>query len=97
MKADKKTLNKAASLYERFHGEPADLQHIVDIPDSPAGVVIGYLDAVVYTTVRDGKTRSYRHVFKKRARPLLCASATGEQLLVVGGEFFFGENGIEDK
>ncbi len=95
-KSSDKVINKAAALFERFHGEPPDGANIIDIPDIDAGLVVGHLDAVVYTTMRDGKKNTYRHVFDKKARPLLCASASGEQLFIFGGSFFFGENGIED-
>ena len=61
------------------------------------GLVIGKLDGVLYTTVRDGKRESYIHEFRARSRPLLAASSDGTQLRIVGGRFEFTDAGIEDR
>ena len=60
-------------------------------------ITVGYLDAVMYETVRDGKTEKYIHRFKKQARPLLCSSYDGTQLLILGGGYDFTDRGIVDK
>lgn len=65
--------------------------------DPKVGLVIGELDGVLYTTVRDNQREKYIHRFKKRARPLLVSSFDGHQLRIVGGQFEFTEAGIEDR
>jgi hypothetical protein len=65
--------------------------------DSRTGLVVGPLDFVGYTTVRDGKTEKYIHRFKKKAKPVLAVTAQGRQLKIVGGHYEFTEAGIEDR
>lgn len=57
---------------------------------------MGRLDGVLYTTVRDGKTEKYIHEFSEKAAPILAASADGDELRIVGGQFEVTERGIED-
>lgn len=59
--------------------------------------MVGELDGVLYTTVRDGQTEKYVHRFRKKSRPLLATSHDGTQLGIVGGQFQFTEAGIEDR
>ncbi len=61
------------------------------------GLVIGELDGVLYSTVRDGKKEKYIHEFKRKSRPLLIASSDGDSLHIVGGQYEFTNAGIEDK
>jgi hypothetical protein len=61
------------------------------------GLIIGELDGVLYSAVRDGRLERYIHRFRQRSRPLLTASADGKQLDIVGGRFQFTEAGIEDR
>jgi hypothetical protein len=90
-------LKRAARLLKDFSGhDPSEVLQISE-PDVREGLVIGTLDAVPYTTVRDGKTQSYLHEFGKSSRPLLVASSDGKRLRVVGGRFQFTEAGIEDR
>ena len=67
------------------------------LPVPKTGLVIGELDGVLYTNVRDGKTEKYKHDFKKSSRPHLIASNDGKSLHILGGEYEFTERGIEDK
>jgi hypothetical protein len=60
-------------------------------------MLVGDLDGVLYTTVRDGKTEKYVHRFRKRSRPLLVSAHDGKSLHILGGEYEFTERGIEDK
>jgi len=69
----------------------------VRIRNPKTGLVVGDLDGVLYTTVRDGKTEHYQHDFKKGSRPLLAASSDGKSLHILGGEYEFTERGIEDR
>ena len=62
-----------------------------------AGLVVGTLDGVLYTTVRDGATESYVHKFRRKSRPTLAAGSDGKSLHVIGGKFEFTDRGIEDR
>jgi len=66
------------------------------LPLPKAGLVIGELDGVLYTTQRDGKTEKYIHEFKKRSRPLLISSNDGTSLHILGGRYGMTERGIVD-
>lgn len=90
----RESLRRAVKLFVSFRGE--DPQHIdtVEIPDYDAAMVIGYLDGVLYHTIREGEHERYIHHFNAKARPLLCSSHDGKQLFILGGEYKFGERGI---
>lgn len=89
-------VEKAGALLKKFSGHAPS--EVLRVPHEPIkeGLVIGTLDGVPYTTVRDGKTEHYIHEFDKRARPLLIASSDGRRLGIVGGRFQFTEAGIVD-
>ena len=84
-------------MFRDFTGEHPEKMQSVKLPVPKTGLVIGELDGVLYTTVRDGKTEAYQHDFKKGSRPLLASSHDGKSLHVLGGEYEFTERGIEDK
>ena len=69
--------------------------HKVSLPD--VALLVGHLDGVMYTTVRDGKKEKYIHRFKLKSRPLLITSHDGTQLIILGGEYDFTELGIVDR
>lgn len=90
-------LVQAGKLLEEFSGHaPTEVLRVSERP-MRKGLVIGQLDGVLYTTVRDGKTESYIHKFRRKSRPLLTARADGKQLGIVGGRFQMTEAGIEDR
>lgn len=80
-----------------FSGHEATRLLRVRQPSVTKGLVVGTLDGVLYTAVRDNRREKYIHRFRKRSRPLLTASADGTQLDIVGGRFQFTEAGIEDR
>lgn len=87
----------AADLFERFTGHDAESIGSISIGKMPkVAAVIGELDGVLYTTVRDGRVESYIHNFKAKDKPLLCVSPDGRQMLIVGGHYDFTERGIVD-
>lgn len=96
-------LEQAADLYERFTGLPADTVQKVDAPNVKAGVLIGEVMEIAYSTVRkhgrdqEAETHYYRHEFKKSARPLFGVSHDGKTLLILLGDFEFTERGITDR
>lgn len=87
----------AAELYRKFTGhEPESLGEIELRPLPKSAACIGTCDGILYTTVRDGVTEKYIHKFKAKDKPLFCVSPDGKQLLLVGGNYEFGERGIVD-
>lgn len=87
----------AVRRYEEFSGHRAEQGERVNLRVPRAGLVVGELDGVLYTTVRDGNTESYVHKFRKASRPLLVAGSDGRSLHVLGDDFEFTERGIVDK
>ena len=96
------------SIYENFREKkPRRIAVIpVDIPKIVA--VIGHVEAlwktkdghlgsIDYKTTHGRKVALYRHDFAAGSRPLLCVSADGRQLLLLGGRYKFTERGIVDR
>jgi hypothetical protein len=88
-------IDQAGELFKDFTGNAPDNLQKVRIRNPKTGLVIGELDGVLYTTVRDGKTEKYKHDFKKGNRPHLVASHDGQSLHILGGDYEFTERGIE--
>lgn len=98
-------IDHAKDLYERFSGDQGEVFARVRAKDVPGVltdkknhvlIVVGYLDGVMYDTVRDGRAEKYVHHFGSNARPLLATSHDGRTLHIVGGRFRFTERGIVD-
>lgn len=88
----------AADLYERFTGHKAEGVGTIPLPRMPrVGVLIGDIDGVLYTTVRDGKTEKYIHQFHRDDKPAFVVSPDGKQLFLIGGAYDFTERGIVDR
>lgn len=92
----KRDIAKAAGLYKRFREEEPKRARSVKITLPKAMMVMGTLDAVLYTTTHGGRSQSYKHTFNKGSRPLLCAGTKDGQLFVVGGRFRVTARGIVD-
>lgn len=90
-------VRQARNLYKDFRGDDPQGLKKVRLPTPKTGVVIGELDGVLYTTVRDGKTEKYIHNFRKNSRPLLIAAHDGTSLHIVGGKYAFESRGIVDR
>lgn len=88
-------MDQAGELFKDFTGHNPESLQKVKIRSPKTGLVIGKLDGVLYTTVRDGKTERYEHDFKKGSRPLLVSSHDGKSLHILGGGYEFTERGIE--
>jgi hypothetical protein len=69
----------------------------VSAPQIRAGLVVGDLLGVMYSTIRDGIREDYKHEFAKNSRPLLIAKHDGTQIGIVGGQYRFTDAGIEDE
>lgn len=95
--AGKKMVNAAARLFEDFTGHDAEHVATVDKPEMPDVLLaVGEIDAICYTTVRDGETEKYIHEFKKKCRPQFCVTPDGKQIVLLGGEYTFTDRGIVD-
>lgn len=94
-----KTQRKHAELlYSDFTGHKPAKPVMIDKPVYPEVMsVIGEIDGIMYTTVRDGKTEKYLHKFKKASRPLFCVASDGLSIHVIGGSYAFDDRGIVDK
>lgn len=90
-------LAQASERLQNFSGhKPTEVMRVQE-RNTKTGLVIGTLDGLLYTTVRDNKTEGYIHRFRRKSRPLLAASSDGKSLKIVGGRFEFTEAGIEDR
>jgi hypothetical protein len=91
-------IRKAKALYKDFSGHEGDETEFVQKPKIPdALLVIGELEAVIYSTVRDDQHERYIHKFRPNSRAMLCVSPDGDQLFVIGGSYEFTDRGIVDK
>lgn len=91
-------VSHASELYAEFSGHDADEYKMTRKPIVPDVLaVIGELEAVIYSTVRDGIAERYKHDFRKSSRPLLCVSPGGDQLYIIDGKYLFTDRGIVDK
>jgi len=88
---------RAIKLFEKFRDQKAQYIDEIDYDVPVVALSIGPCDAIEYTTVRAGNTELYRHEFDKKSRPLLCSTEDGKQLLLIGGNFDFTEDGIKDR
>lgn len=89
-------VRQARKLFTDFRGDAPESLQRVKLPTPKVGLVVGKLDGVLYTTVRDGQTEKYIHKFKSSSRPTL-AVADGKHLIIVGGRYRFTNAGIEDR
>lgn len=91
-------IKRAKLLYLDFTGHEPAKPVMIDKPKFPDVLsVIGEIDGIMYTTVRDGQTEKYLHKFKKSARPLFAVSPDGLSIHAIGGSYVFGDRGIVDK
>ena len=90
-------IEAAKKHYKRFTGQEPDLIEWIEVPEMHALAGIGEIDAIEYTTVRDGVEERYRHQFRARSRPLFGVSPDGKMIVVLGGAFVFTERGIVDQ
>jgi len=102
-KQDADNIRKGARLYQDFTGHVDEFEltkvKIKGFPENLSQlVVIGECTGILYDTVRDGELEKYIHQFKrKNSRPLFCVTPDGNQIVLLGGAYKFGERGIVDK
>jgi hypothetical protein len=90
-------VEKASRLFADVRGEQPGSIIRAPLRNPKTALVVGELDGVLYTTIRDGKEERYIHEFKANSRPLLAASYDGKTIHIVGGRYEFTERGIVDR
>lgn len=86
----------ATKLYESFRESPVNRVRAIRAKYPRAVAVMGYCDAIEYTTTHNGVATKYRHKFAKGSRALLCAGPGRSQLYLLGGRFHVTDRGIVD-
>lgn len=92
-------LADAVKRYEAFTGMTADSYAPVQVEFPDVAIEIGRVEAIAYSTIREGKVQRYLHKFRKSAQPVFAAGHDGKQLLLInidGRQFEFTERGIVD-
>lgn len=90
-------MSQAVTLYESFREKAP--KKVITMPVSIPRVVamMGHVEAIEYRTTHAGKVTLYKHDFGKGARPLLCVSGDGRQLMLLGGRYEWTDRGIQDE
>lgn len=92
-----RAIRAAIQLFEDFRERRPKRIKVVNVEWPTAVMVIGHVDEIYYTTTHGKKVVSYRHPFQAGSRPLLCSSADGSQLVLLGGRYKFTDRGIVDR
>lgn len=90
-------VDASASAFRNFTGHDARGVRKVRVKSFSVGWPLGKLDAVLYSTVRDGKREKYIHRFRSNSRPHLVSSSDGSALAIVGGRYSIKDSGINDE
>ncbi len=89
---------QASRRYAEFSGMRATDVRQMAVPKLGRAVwVLGKLDFVGYTALREGIEQRYQHKFRKNSRPLLAVSHDGKQLIMLSGAYRVTDRGIEDE
>lgn len=88
-------LDAARSLHRAFRDEaPRGVKHVsISIPK--AGMKMGQVDSIDYTTVQGGRTIGYTHKFKAGSRPTIIVGRN-KGLMILTGRFRVTGRGIVD-
>lgn len=93
-------LKKAIEFYKDFHwGDHAEKLVKKDMSPVPTvGVKLGKLDAVVYSTHKNGERATWEHEFGEEGgrRPDLVMDVDNKRLHIVGGDYNVEPRGIVD-
>jgi len=91
-----RNMRKAVRLYTDFTGHDPKFidEWTINVPGH--ALQVGHVTGILYKTRMDGKTQEFMHEFTGKSRPILAASADGQQLLLLGGDYKFTERGIVD-
>lgn len=95
-----KRLDKAISFYKDFHwgdaAEKVSTKKMSKVPE--VAVKLGKLDAVVYSTHKNGERATWEHEFGEEGgkRPDLVMDVDNQRLHIVGGDYKVEPRGIVD-
>ena len=87
---------RAAALYREFRESEPTRARVIRGRWPRAVMVMGYVDAIEYSTTVGGKGRRYRHKFARGSRAMLCATPKLGALFIIGGHFHVTDRGIVD-
>ena len=90
------TAKKAKQLYEAFRETKVKRTRTIKISYPKAVAIMGYCEAILYSTTHNGVAKLYKHKFAKGSRALLCAGPGKSQLYLIGGRFHVTDRGIVD-
>lgn len=90
------SVKKAKKLYEDFREVSVKRARKIRIKYPKAVAVMGYCEAILYSTTHKGVAKLYKHKFAKGSRALLCAGPGKSQLYLIGGRFHVTDRGIVD-
>lgn len=93
----RKAIGQAVALFESFRERKPQRMGTLRFKVPKAVACMGYVEGVDYRTTHGKKLTLYHHDFAPGSRPLLCVSADGKQLLLVGGRYQWTARGIVDK
>jgi hypothetical protein len=87
---------RATKLYEDFRETKVKRTRGIRIRYPKAVAIMGYCEAILYSTTHNGVAKLYKHKFAKGSRALLCAGPGKSQLYLIGGRFHVTDRGIVD-
>lgn len=93
-------LEQGRSLFEGFHwGEKSTATVPARVSPEPRALVkLGRLEAVAYSTKKDGERATWEHEFGEEGgkKPTLAMDAETRRLHIVGGDYDVEDRGIVD-
>lgn len=88
------SVRKAKKLYESFREKRATRARRVSFSIPRSVAVMGYVDAISYSTTHGRRAVRYKHNFHASSKPLLCTD--GKVLVIVAGRYHVTDRGIVD-
>jgi hypothetical protein len=93
----KRLIAQAVTLYRSFREKIPKKLITVRFKVPRVVACMGYVEGIDYVTTHGNKVTHYHHDFEPGSRPLLCVSADGRQIILIGGHYEWDERGIVDK
>lgn len=88
------SVRKAKKIYEEFRERRATRARRVTFRIPRSVAVMGYVDAISYSTTHGKRAVRYKHSFHANSKPLLCTD--GKVIVIVGGRYHVTDRGIVD-
>jgi hypothetical protein len=90
------SVRKTKELSRKFREAEPQRARKVMVKRPKSVMVMGYCEAILYSTTHAGRAAQYKHTFAKGSRPLLCSGPGRNELVLVGGRYHVTERGIVD-